>query len=249
MESDLIFGLICSLALIGILIFFILFYANLYRKKQKYYKKEHDQFNETILKTEIEIRETTLNNVSRELHDNLGQLVALLNINLSLIQPKEANDAKKIEDSKIIVKQLISDIKTIATNLKSENTTRVGLSQLIENDLNKFRKLTDIEVEIIGLENMPLINNDRSSFLYRIYQEIVSNILKHAQANKITLSFSTTGNKHRLSIADNGIGFLPSERQKTGNGLDNINERCNFIGAEMELNSVPNKGTEVIIIF
>lgn len=166
------------------------------------------------MKTEIEIRETTLNNVSRELHDNLGQLVALLNINLSLIQPKEANDAKKIEDSKIIVKQLISDIKTIATNLKSENTTRVGLSQLIENDLNKFRKLTDIEVEIIGLENMPLINNDRSSFLYRIYQEIVSNILKHAQANKITLSFSTTGNKHRLSIADNGIGFLPSERQK-----------------------------------
>ena len=228
------------------LVFVVLFILN-YRKKQKEYEWEQEQVKQMLLKTEIEIKEQTLSDISRELHDNLGQVASLIKINLGMITqevPKELKE--KTNDSLELTQQLILDIKSLSTTLKGENLSRFGLFEMIKKDLQRLSKISNINFTLIGRDELCCLSSEKEIFLYRMSQEIFNNILQHAQASEAELKITISKSQLIFIFRDNGIGFNILTNKK-GNGLMNMEERCNIIKANLNIQSEKNNGTRITI--
>jgi len=244
---DVLIPVIAGTLLVTVLIVFITYFVILYRKKQQDFEWEREQFKQALLKTEIEIREQTLSNISRELHDNLGQIASLIKINLSMISKEiEEEDQNKVNESLELLKGLIKDIKSLSVSLKGENLQRFGLVKMIENDTDRLKKLGYFNVTLSNLDLLPELKPEIEIFLYRMSQEIFNNIIQHADASEAGLEVQKNNKKCKLIFTDNGQGFDTSTN-KLGSGLINLSERCKMIGADIEINSQPNAGTQINI--
>ncbi len=235
-----------GILIFSLLIIFIVFFIVLYRRKQVEYEYEKEQAKQLLLKTQIEIKEQTLSHISRELHDNLGQVASLIKINLGMIKETDENNKNKLNDSRELIKQLIIDIKSLSTTLKGENLQRFGLYNMIIKDIERLQKTSNIKFEVNGIKQLPSLKPETEIFLYRMVQECFNNILQHSKATKSILNVSLSNNFLTFNIKDNGVGFDTS-KNKAGNGLINLQERCRIINADLQINSSINKGTEVII--
>lgn len=231
----------------GLLTVFVFYFVLIYRKKQRAFEWEREDFKQALLQTEIEIKEQTLSDISRELHDNLGQMASLIKINLNLVLPKlEGENHAKITESLDLLKLLIQDIKSLSVSLKGENLARFGLLKMIEKDLERYKKMGGLSVVFTSTPHLPKLDPAVEIFVYRMSQEIFNNILRHSQATEVHVSLTGTANEFSLQIKDNGKGF-ESNNQSAGSGLVNLKERCQIIGAELNIDSKPQKGTSVLI--
>ncbi len=246
---DIIMPMAGGIILYGLLVMFIIYFISLYKKKQVEYEWEKEQIKQLLLKTEIEIKEETLSYLSRELHDNLGQIASLIKINLGMINMEEGNsDFERLSDSKMLIKSLILDIKGLSTTLKGENLQRFGLIDMIKKDLKRIEKIGQIHIEFNCTSGLPELASEKQVFLYRMTQEIFNNILQHSDATKAQLFISLHNNSDiELKFSDNGIGF-DVNTNKPGNGLINLEERCKLIKAKLVITSVIGEGTEIQIL-
>lgn len=226
-----------------LLVLFVIYFIVLYRKKQVEFEWEREQFKQQLLITENEIKEQTLKNVARELHDNLGQVASLLKINLGLIKfENQENDLQKINDSKGIVQQMILDIKALSSSLNGRKLQVNGLANTLKEDFERVNHLGHLDVELIGDDKLPKLNAEIQVFLYRIFQEITNNILQHSQATSAKLIIDSDEEFTIFEFVDNGIGFDASTNVE-GNGMSNIRDRCKIIKAELIVDSKPDQGT------
>ncbi len=132
-DTDLIIAIAAATTVMTILSGGIVYFIVVYRRKQQVFEKEREAFKQALLKTEIEIKEQTLSHISRELHDNIGQIASLIKINLTLVLPNlSSNDREKVSQSLDLLKQLIKDIQSLSVSLKGENLKRFGLLKMIE---------------------------------------------------------------------------------------------------------------------
>ncbi len=225
----------------------VLYYIIIYRRRQRAFEQERESFKQALLKAEIEIKEQTLSDISRELHDNLGQVASLIKINLNLIQPNLAKeDSQKVSESLDLLKQLIKDIKSLSVSLKAENLERFGLLKMIEKDIERYEKTVGLNITFATPSELPQLEQATQIFLYRMSQEIFNNIIKHANATQVSVSIMLKSNSLLFSISDDGRGFNTYVNQ-IGSGLQNIKERCQIIGAELDINSKPEHGTSITI--
>ena len=245
--------IILGTALAISLIAFIIIVVILYRRSQLEFQLERQAMHQALLQTEVEIREQTLKNISRDLHDNLGQIASLIKINLTLLSKNlEEKDQQHIDESKDLLKNLIGDIRALSSSLSNETLAKQGLVKMIESDLDRVRRSGALKIIFDNrYENQNLPPNS-AIFLYRMFQELLNNTLKHAQADTFTLMLEGEGPQIRLVAKDNGVG-IPAEKLKdperglSGNGLINLKERCEMIGASYDFQSAANQGTRVSI--
>jgi hypothetical protein len=223
---------------------FIIFFIVIYKRAQLKFEIEKQQFQQTLLQAEIEIREQTFLDISRELHDNLGQLAALIKINLNQLG-SPFKEQSKLQDSIQLVSQMISSIKSISTSLNSDQLSNIGLEAAIKLDVQRINKLGLIKLDLV-IQSSNHLSSGVSIFLYRIYQEIINNVLSHSKATKANILLQQTNGLILFSVTDNGIGFSGKEN-KHGNGLRNIKARCEILGAELIISSQSDKGAEIII--
>ncbi len=236
-----------------VLIAFIILVVILYRRSQLKILLERQEFKQNILETEKEIQEQTLDNISRDLHDNFGQIASLLKINLNLLSKdlKEA-DLLRVKESKELLSKLINDIKVLSSSLAAENLAKQGLASRIASDLERVKRTGSIEVDYKTDIHEPELKPEERVFLYRIFQEILNNALKHAHATRFDVSLNQQGIGTELIFTDNGVG-IPDEKLRdhdrylNGNGLLNIRERCKLIGASYNIHSQLNQGTTITI--
>jgi len=236
-----------------ILIAFIIMIVILYRRSQLKILLERQSFQQSILETEVEIQEQTLHNISRDLHDNFGQIASLIKINLNLLSKDQSEiDQNRISESKELLTKLIGDIKVLSSSLAAENLAKQGLDKRIESDLERVRRTGAIEVDFIANYEDHGLKPEETVFLYRIFQEILNNALKHSQASKFEVHLESSAAEFSLKFTDNGIGIKADKleskkRGLSGNGLINIRERCNLMGAQYSIDSKPNEGTHINI--
>ncbi|MEO6720526.1 MAG: ATP-binding protein [Ferruginibacter sp.] len=241
-----------TLLLLLITTFVILFIFS-YQKRYYLYKKKtqalETQFSQTLLQSQIEIQEQTLQHIGRELHDNLSQVASIIKINLTTIQLTDTQKAKeKINDTKELTKQLIMDIKSLSVSLGSDRISQVGLAKAIQTEVERLNKTGEFTAtyEIIGA--MPEIDNDKALILYRMVQEVLNNIVKHSQARQIKIVLNILEEKLILEIQDDGIGFNTEEKTNApGAGLRNLQTRALLINAQLQIQSSPESGTKIII--
>lgn len=228
---------------IGLLLFLMR-----YHKAQQKLIVERQQHQQELLKTEIEIREETLKSVARELHDNLGQVASLIKINLNLVSAElPVGDRKKIDESIDLLKQLIGDIKSISLSLSK--TQQINLLDALNRDIQRVNRTGQLYVQLNIIGNLPVLGSDTALFLYRICQESLNNMLKHANATQAKLNLTSTSTNLMIDIEDNGNGFDSEQSAvfQKGSGLSNLLSRSEKIGATCKITSRIGEGTKICI--
>jgi two-component system NarL family sensor kinase len=251
-NSDVLIPMAAGTILLVTLIVFIGYFLFLHYKTRQRFDWERQQFKQAVLQTEIEIREETLTQISRDLHDNLGQIASLIKINLNLVSKdlKEV-DQLKIEDSIDLLKRMIADIKSLSTSLNSENLKNFGLLEALNDDIQRINKTGHLNILIHSNGTMPALAPEIEIFIYRMSQEIINNALKHAGAKNLIIDLTEDNNNLHLLFQDDGKGFNTKEVIETnsgkGNGLSNLYKRCKIIGADLSIKSTLGGGTQISI--
>ncbi|MDB5246357.1 MAG: sensor histidine kinase [Segetibacter sp.] len=226
----------------------------LYRRKQLKYIKDKEQLNisfeNKLLQTKLEIQEQTFKTISQEIHDNIGQMLTLVKLNLNLIEIDSPDKIKdKLDDTKQILAQAIQDLRDISKTLNSDTISKAGLNKAIEMEMQVIDRITQLHTNF-NCENLPNnLNPQVELILFRIVQEALHNIIKHAKASTISLFVGCNDDHLELLVKDDGIGFdtRTYSSSGTGTGLTNIESRCKLINADFHLNSKIGAGTEIVI--
>lgn len=208
-------------------------------------------FEAELLKAQMEIREQTLEKVGADLHDSIGQLLSLTNLTLKSIEVEDPIKTKqKTERAIDLTSRSIQELRLLGKLLQGEQLISQGLSYAIKHELEWLNKLDHYQIDCRDetLDTRKL-NMDKELILFRLFQEIINNILKHAAASRIMVLLSNSDDDLILKVADNGKGFNTENllHQSTGMGLNNIHKRANIIGGKINISSQPGQGTEINI--
>jgi PAS domain S-box-containing protein len=199
-------------------------------------------------------REQERARIARELHDQLAQEQTAAKINVSQISKKVergADDGVVIKELNSVVTALddsVESIRTIVAELRPDLLEHFGLQAAIEEQVRDFQQRTGLEgqltTDIVGLD----WDQERSLALFRILQESLTNIAKHAQATRVDISLKADleQDKLRLQVRDNGRGINPDEMNKLNRfGLIGMRERVTLLGGTIEIHGIPGDGTVV----
>lgn len=235
--------------LVSIIIIAVIKYQNRIYKHRKEQAQLHVKFSHTLLESQLEIQEQTFRHISSELHDNLGQIASLIKLNLFTIELDDLENAKdKIENTKELTRQLLSDIKSLSVSLSSDRIAKAGLSQAIVTEVDRLNKTGQFVATFRDVGSLPILDNDKATILYRMVQEVLNNMVKHSRAKKITVLLSASEKMISLEISDNGIGFNVSEKINSGGaGLMNLQKRAALIHALLDTQSNPGNGSKTTI--
>lgn len=254
MNSSELVVFICSGIFLTLLLFsFIVYFVVAYKRKQKFYALEKqllvERYQQTLLQSQLEIQEQTLQHISRELHDNLGQIASLIKINLNTLRLADtAKATEKIENTKDLTRRLIADLKGLSVSLGSDHISRTGFIKALEIETDRLNKTGEFIAKLERGDKEIVIDNDKAIILYRMIQEILNNSIKHSKAKHINLIIHNQENKFILAISDDGIGFNRDELTSTTSaGLQNLQNRAHLINAQLNITSSPGKGTTVTI--
>jgi len=239
-------GAILLLLLFGILFVLLIYNNRRIEHRTEVRKLKHD-FEQEALKIELEIKEQTLSKVSQEIHDNIGQVLSLAKLNLSSIE--QANNPalhEKIEGALTLISKSIADLRNLSKTLDPDNISKSGLVSCLKFDLDMIEKTGMYKTSFLMTGDEKNIDSSRQLLLYRITQEAVNNIIKHANARSIDVAICYRDNVVNLSIADDGTGFDTTlYPHKQGAGIDNMKNRMRLMGGEFSMNSTQPNGTVI----
>lgn len=238
------------LLLLGIFIISFLFF---YQKKRTIHITEQEHlkavFSQEILTTQIEVQEQTLNYISQELHDNIGQVLSFVKLNLgTTASMAEEKKQRKIDESRDLLAQVITDLRNLSKSLSFQQISQFGLVRSMNLEIDRINKsgLIKIDVQVSG-EPYDL-GEQRELVLFRIFQEALNNALKYAHALNFSVSLRYDEESFNLTLADDGIGFsTDTANTKNGAGLKNMESRAALIGAKATLETAPGKGCVINI--
>ena len=248
-DTNLITSIISFVLFIVLVLFFAISLSIRYRKRKKENEYLKIQFSQTLLRSQLEIQEQTLQHVSHELHDNLGQVASLIKINLNTLQFSDIGKAtEKIENTKNLTRQLITDLKALSVSLGSDHLSKTGFLKALEIEVDRLNKTGEFAATLTTQLEEVNISPDKAIILYRMVQELLNNAIKHSKAKHINLILHNQENKYILAINDDGVGFdTEAAGNNTSAGLKNLQGRALLINAKLNLLSAAGKGTQVTI--
>ena len=226
----------------------------IYQKKQLQYLNEKEKmkvmFEKEILESRLEMQEQTMKNISQEVHDNIGQVLSVVKLNMNRMNCDEAKPIlqEKINNTAQLVGKVIQDLRDLSKSLHSDVISEKGLVKAVEHELDILKK-TGAYTTTLTVEGEPYtLPDEKELIVFRMFQEAINNIIKHAAASFIDVKIGFHPNQFLLSIHDNGQGFDATDANKNnGLGIRNIKNRSRLIGAGYTINSEPGKGTSIII--
>ena len=248
-QEDLLLTIvIATLFFILIGIFYLLLVFLFYQRKRKHqFEKEEmkHQFEQTMLQAQLEIQENTFNYISGEIHDNIGQILSLTRINLNILA--ESTPSETLNKIDGLLGKAIRDLRQLSHNLNNSNLLDLGIIEALNQLLQQIEKTGKYTTELIADHSVVgFFNNNNSLILYRMVQELLNNILKHANASQIIISIKMIdSNICLLTVSDDGIGFDISAvpNPKKGIGLRHIFSRAKMINANVTIIKKEPSGT------
>ncbi len=253
MIDNLAFGIIISLLFVSLVIFFCALLIKLYIRKIKNYTRviyEKDlEFQKTLTTTILETQEQVLNNISQDLHDDAGQQLTYINFmieNLKLDKPWLTDDLETVGNS---VHILSNSIRRISHSLNSQMLIQQDLLKAIEGEADRLRQVSGLDIIYTAVgDSSNNFTPSQQIVIFRIFQEIINNALKHSCASEIVINI-TSNPAFALEVSDNGKGFVYDEvkANPAGLGLNNLVSRAEITGLAITIHSVPGKGTTITL--
>lgn len=209
-------------------------------------KNLKDLVNKTVLFQEDENKY-----LARELHDGINQLLVSSKCHLELLA-SQLHDEKQLmylEKSQRSLLTAMSEVRRISHHLRPSALDDLGLEAALTTLLEDFKQHSQMEIEMLFDTQPVRLKSEVATTLYRVVQESLNNIEKHAHAQKVTVLLQQMGDMLQLMVRDDGVGFSSQDGlQKRGIGLRNMRERVEFIGGDFELSSEPQLGTEITVL-
>ena len=199
----------------------------------------------------IEGQEKERQRIANDLHDNLGSMMATLKLHFeNLQQHRNSKDANQLfSKTNMLIDDAYQKVRTIAHAKNSGVIAKQGLLKAVQTMADKISIDNKIEIDVIdyGLENR--LENSLELTIFRIIQELITNIIKHAKATQATIHLTNHEDILNIMIEDNGIGFKASQiySKNDGMGINSIDKRVEHLNGSMTIESDPKQGTTIII--
>jgi len=203
-----------------------------------------------------EIQEQERQQLARELHDQLGQSLTVVNLSLELIEqalPVETPAAihQRLHDATGLVAQAINQVRTVMTELRPPALDDYGLSAALRWYGQQFAQRTGVATEVTDCGVTMRCSSTVETALFRIAQEALNNVAKHAAASKVVVSLQCQEERIRMTIADNGRGFAVGRVRQASDephwGFLTMQERALAVGGTLHVTSQPGAGATVVV--
>jgi two-component system, NarL family, sensor histidine kinase UhpB len=216
---------------------------------QKKLEEEKEQQQKAILKTAIESQEKERNEIGKELHDNVNQILAAANIYLGRIKPgDEIKTLEMVKESRNLISKAVEEIRNLTHKIVTSHINEIGLVETIKNIVHEINALQIFHINFTSNINDNNIDPNIILTVYRIIQEQISNIIKHAEATNVYISLEISQQILSLIINDNGKGADIS-KVKNGIGLSNIKTRTTTYNGTVKFETAAGKGFTVTVTF
>lgn len=201
-----------------------------------------------------ELSELERQRLARELHDQVGQNLTALGINLNIIRMQVAENSgaePRLADSLDLVEQTAEKIRDLMADLRPPVLDDYGLLAALHWYGEQFTRRTGIDVLVQGEESLPRTSAHLENALFRIAQEALMNVAKHAQTAQAKVRVEVASDAVHMTVEDDGVGFdatvPPSAAGAHGWGLLTMNERALAVGGSCQVQSVPGEGTRIVV--
>lgn len=248
-DRELFIAAIAGTAVIFLLISFILSQMLLVQRRRQHHLREikllERQYNEEILKTRLEIQEETFRAISQEVHDNIGQMLSLAKLHLNTLDTPSGNRDQKLEDARGLIARSIFGLRDLSKSLNADSIEAMGLAKALELEVQRLQKSGLLQAGLVLEGTVQKLDPRKELVLFRIAQETLQNIIKHADASHVTVILDYRKPLLEMVIADDGKGFVQNAVGSEGAGLRNIRTRAALIGCILVLESATGKGTKL----
>jgi PAS domain S-box-containing protein len=195
-------------------------------------------------------REQEKSRIARELHDELGQALTALKLDVNWLKAQLANPTadttRKLDGMQVLLDGTVASARRIAADLRPLMLDDLGLTAAAEWLVNNFTSRTGIPCELVIGEGDLDLPDPHATAVFRVLQECLTNIARHAKAAQVEATLERTADKVLLTVGDNGRGFTPGLGRQPGSyGLVGIKERALLLGGEVRIESSPGKGTRI----
>lgn len=238
-------------SLIVLVVLGYLFYNRYKLKKQQEMDAEIIRQRELRTKAIIEAEEKERIRIARELHDGVGQQISAVKLNMNAFadKVKEGEENKEQYAAMMdMVDDAVKEVRSVSHNMMPNALIRFGLAKAVREFIDKIAATGSLKVnlQIIGLTDR--LESTTETVLYRVLQETVNNIIKHAQASQVGIQLIKDEDNLTMMIEDNGKGFDTKKISEFGGiGLKNIISRVEYLNGTVDFDSFPGKGTTVVV--
>jgi signal transduction histidine kinase len=242
--------IIGTAALIMLLLFFFLLFIQYSRRQMEHVKQLkilQQNFEHTLLQSQLEIQEQTFTNISQEIHDNIGQVLSLVRLNIRMLE--EQPDKQRICQTDELVGKAIRDLRAITQQLNTDYIKEAGIVEAIRQLLISVEQSGKFKISFKIEEACFNLDENKAIILFRIMQEIINNIIKHSEATAIDVVIEGNETLRSIRISDNGKGFDTAviTEHRAGLGISNMIYRSKIIGVEVDIKSSFGQGTVITI--
>ncbi len=215
-------------------------------------KRMHENL-QNLSRRVLHVQEEERKRISRELHDEVGQVLTAISVNLAML--KKDSDVtrngrdEKLADTQALLEQMIETVHRFARELRPAMLDDLGLLPALRSYTRGFTKRTGVRVRFNASQVVENLDSDRKTVVYRIAQESLNNVAKHARAKRVEVIVRKLGNGIRMEIKDDGDGFQVRQQAAANGekrlGLLGMQERVRLVNGSFTVESQPGKGTTI----
>ncbi len=221
-----------------------------YKKAEEELKSSYEQLRKLSAHLQS-VREEERTSIAREIHDELGQVLTALKIDVSILSSKIGSDSELLKRTESIVKKIddtIQSVKKICTELRPTILDHFGLSAAIEWQAEEFGRQTGIQCDVFLEPKEIILDQDLSIAVFRVFQEALTNVARHANATGVKVNLILKDGKIILTVTDNGKGMTEKQFSDPKSfGILGIKERVDYHSGDVTINGVKNKGTTLTV--
>lgn len=207
---------------------------------------------QALTRVALQAREEEKSRVAREIHDELGQKMTALKLDLLQLRAELNQPNQRVSECLLRMQQLVDETvantRRIAADLRPLMLDDLGLGAALEWQVQQFRLRTDIVCELLVDPELDRLSSDIASHVFRIVQEALNNVAKHAAAQTVSVHVVDEGNAVAITISDDGIGLKPQAKSSgSKRGLVGIRERAAAQGGDFELENLSHGGVKLSV--
>lgn len=234
----------CALVAIGVVILVLA-----YQKKQLNNRFERqrlqNEYNEAILNSRIEAQEEALGAISREIHDNIGQLLSSARLMVSAAARNPERSQEVLAESSDVIGRAIEDLRLLSKSLNGQWLEQFSFIDNLKMEAARLQHARAVDMKVQSDGNI-FMRSDQQLILLRLLQEAIQNSIKHGKASEITVDISRADEQYRIVVKDNGVGFDTEDKSRHGFGFMTMKHRIGLMHGKLQIKSGKG-GTEVTI--
>lgn len=194
----------------------------------------------------LEAQEETLNNIALDLHDDAGQRLTVLNLQVEQLKQRNPEMASALQPIKETVRDVSHNLRNLSHSLTTNSLKKLSLIQAVKEELQRVERLEHItfksEIKQPGAFNF---STEEKVIIYRIFQELLNNMLKHSRASEFSVKLESP-EQPIFTFKDNGVGFDINSKNSSI-GLENMRSRAALINYELRIDSKEQQGTTILL--